>query len=109
MIGFVASASLVLWQGAGCYIHDDTHRILYTYSCLRTTFQMDEPNATDLDRALDIEMASGKTCIPEDIRGGRLHKKMLTHRPPAWLERHEKIVAGGQRISRKWSTEFKPN
>lgn len=110
MIGFVASASLSSY-GTGGQVATFMTILIAFYTLTRASeplFRWMNRNATDLDRALDIEMASGKTCIPEDIRGGRLHKKMLTYRPPAWLERHEKIVAGGQRISRKWSTEFKP-
>lgn len=108
MIGFIASASLSSYGARGQVATFLTILVAF-YTLTRASeplFRWMNRNATDLDRALDIEMASGGTCIPENVRSGRLHKKMLTYRPPAWLERHERIVADGQRIPRKWSTAF---
>ena len=96
MIGFVASATLSSY-GAGGQVATFMTILIAFYGLTRASeplFRWMNRNATDLDRALDIEMASGMS------RGlGDVYKRQ---------ERHEKIVAGGQRISRKWSTEFIP-
>ncbi len=108
MIGFIASAALSPYGAQGQIATFLTILIAF-YSLTRVSeplFRWMNRNATDLDRALDIEMASGKTCIPETIREGRLHKKMLSFRPPAWLERHQRIVTDGQRISRRWASGY---
>lgn len=108
VLGFVASAALSPYGAKGQVI-----TFLFILAAFFTITRLSEPlfrwmnrNATDLDRALDIEMASGKVCIPESVREGRLHKSMLKYRPPAWLERHSRIVAEGQRVQRRWVTSF---
>ena len=70
MIGFVASASLSSY-GAGGQVATFMTILIAFYGLTRASeplFRWMNRNATDLDRALDIEMASGKTCISEDIR-----------------------------------------
>lgn len=108
VLGFIASAALAPYGAKG-----QVATFLIILTAFFTMTRVSEPlfrwmnrNATDLDRALDIEMASGKVCIPENIREGRLHKSMLKYRPPAWIERHSRIVAEGQRVQRRWTTGF---
>lgn len=108
VLGFIASAALAPYGASG-----QIATFLIILTAFFTITRISEPlfrwmnrNATDLDRALDIEMASGKVCIPENIREGRLHKSMLKYRPPAWIERHSRIVSEGQRVQRRWTTDF---
>ena len=79
VLGFIASAALSPYGASG-----QIATFLIILTAFFTITRISEPlfrwmnrNATDLDRALDIEMASGKVCIPENIREGRLHKSML--------------------------------
>jgi hypothetical protein len=65
-------------------------------------------HALDLDRALDVEMSTGKVCIPDDIRGSKLYNAMLGQRPPAFAERLEKIAEVGERLSYRWKPDL-PN
>lgn len=65
-------------------------------------------HALDLDRALDVEMSTGKVCIPDDIRGSKLYNAMLAQRPPAFVERLEKIAEVGERLSYRWKPDL-PN
>ncbi len=60
-------------------------------------------HALDLDRAIDFESTSGKTCIPVDIRESKLYLSMLELKTPALKERMEMIINSDEKLSKKWS------
>jgi len=58
-----------------------------------------------LDRAVDVETTTGKTCIPEDIRGSKLYNHILRNRTSSLVERLELIDESGEKVASKWDLE----
>ena len=57
----------------------------------------------DLWRAIELEAASGKVCISQNIRDSRLYKTvMLKDYPVAFRQRIEKIVENDEALSNRW-------
>ena len=65
------------------------------------TMKLNRP-AYNMIRAMDIEMSSGKVCIPEIWRPLRLYQSILKFRTPAYRERLEKIVDSGEPLPKSW-------
>ena len=58
-----------------------------------------------LDRAIDVETTSGKTCIPSEIRGSKLYNHILQSRAASLVERLGLIEEAGEKVSPKWDME----
>tara|TARA_B100000929_G_scaffold155184_1_gene122942 strand:- start:66 stop:1133 length:1068 start_codon:yes stop_codon:yes gene_type:complete len=62
-------------------------------------------HALDLDRAIDAETSTGKVCIPDSVRSGKLYLAMTGQRMPALNERLELIVESGDKLPIRWKLE----
>ena len=57
----------------------------------------------DLWRAIEVEAASGKVCIPEKIRDAKLYRTVMAKDyPVAFRQRIEKIVDNDEKLSKRW-------
>lgn len=59
-------------------------------------------HALDLDRAMDCETTVGKSCIPDEVRAGKLYKSVLASRMPAFKERLGYIAESNEAINSDW-------
>ncbi len=55
-----------------------------------------------LNRAIDIESASGKVCVPDEIRSSKLYSYVIDRRTPAFQERLSLIEDSGEPLPRRW-------
>ncbi len=58
--------------------------------------------AQDLDRAFDVESASGKTCVPDPVRASKLGRALMAKRTVAFRDRHDKILTVNERLAISW-------
>ena len=58
--------------------------------------------AHELTRAINAELTSGLVCIPESMRETKLYSTLRERRAIAAMNRHDKIVENGEKMSRKW-------
>ncbi len=56
-----------------------------------------------LNRALDFETASGKVCIPQEVRSSKLYAHVMKTRMPACKERLGLIEDSGEALPSKWN------
>ena len=65
-------------------------------------------HALDIDRAIDMEMTSGKLCIPDSIRYSIVYNSMLSKRSPSLQSRLEHIIEADEKINHLWEINL-PN
>ena len=59
--------------------------------------------AHELTRAINAELSSGLLCIPNEYRESRLYRALRDKRSISSMERLDRIIENGERMSRKWT------
>jgi hypothetical protein len=113
---FMLAGPLVLWEAIalqwfmpnGCFGMGIAFMIVYASVLLVKKWSItltDKRNRPVLDlwRAIEVEAASGKVCVPEKIREAKLYRTVMTKDyPVAFRQRIEKIVENDEKLSNRW-------